>query len=215
MAIADQLNAQQMLEKMERLPKPWRFGMLGLVFLAVLVLYWVTLYGEKRQELSAVERRLTTLEAKINESRAVASNLEKFKEKREELQIELKQALRRLPNSQEFPVLLTDINSLGKKSGLEFRSFKPGKETARGFYAEVPIKIEIVGAYHDVGLFFDRLAGLDRIVNVSDITMRIEKSTGDNPNLEVTGTATTFRFVEEPAPNQGAEANPAEKAGGE
>jgi len=210
MAIADQLNANQMLEKMERLPKAWRFGMLGLVFAAVLVLYWFTLYGEKREELAVVERKLTGLEAKINESRAVASNLEKFREKRGELQIELKQALRRLPNSQEFPVLLTDINSLGKKSGLEFRSFKPGKETLRGFYAEVPIKIEIVGRYHDVGVFFDRLAGLDRIVNVSDLTLTIEKSSGDSPELSVSGTATTFRFVEErPAPES------APKAGGE
>jgi type IV pilus assembly protein PilO len=211
MALADQLNAGQMLEKMERLPKAWRFGMLGLVFAAVLVLYWFTIYGEKRAELAVVEGKLTALETKINESRAVASNLEKFREKREELQLELKQALRRLPNSQEFPVLLTDITSLGKKSGLEFRSFKPGKETLRGFYAEVPIKIEIVGRYHDVGVFFDRLAGLDRIVNVSDLVMTVEKSTGDNPELSVAGTATTFRFVEE---KPAAPAAP-EKAGGE
>ncbi len=211
MALADQLNAKQIMERMERLPRAYRFGILGAVFAGVLGIYWLTLYGEKRQEYATEQHKLAALESRINESRAVASNLKTFQQKREQLQLELLQALRRLPNSQEFPVLLTDITSLGKKSGLEFRSFKPGEEASRGFYAEVPIKIEVAGHYHDFGVFFDRLAGLDRIVNVSDLTIRVKKGEGDSPELELSGTATTFRFLDEnpPAPAS------AEKAGGE
>ena len=205
MGFADQLNATQILEKMERLPQAYRFGVVGVVFVAVIAVYWFTLYGSQRQELQQVRGQLAQLETRIAESRAVASNLEKFKAKRTELKQELDDALRRLPNSKELPVLLTDITSLGKKSGLEFRSFKPSGETRRGFYAEVPIKIELTGRYHEVGVFFDRLSRLDRIVNISALSFDIANAKADDPVLKVSGTATTFRFIDTDAKTGGGE----------
>ena len=203
MGFADQLDAAQILGKMERLPPAYRFGVVGVVFVAVIGIYWFTLYGSQRQELQQVRGQLIQLETKIAESRAVASNLEKFKAKRTELKQELDEALRRLPNSKELPVLLTDITSLGKKSGLEFRSFKPSDETRRGFYAEVPIKISLTGRYHEVGIFFDRISRLDRIVNISGISFDVANSKSESPILKVSGTATTFRFVDTGAKSAG------------
>lgn len=196
MGFADEFNAAQILEKMERLPAIHRYGIIALVFVAVVGVYWFTLYGGQRQSLRQVRAELTQLESKINESRAVASNLESFKAKREELKRELTEALRRLPNSKEFPVLLTDITSLGKKSGLEFRAFNPGQETPHGFYAEVPVEIELQGRYHDLGVFFDRISRLDRIVNVSKLSFELADHKSDVPRLKVSGTATTYRFIE-------------------
>ena len=64
----------------------------------------------------------------------------------------LELALRRLPNEKELPVLLTNMSSLGKKSGLEIRYFRPAEEINRGFYAEVPIHIEFVGRIGVIGV---------------------------------------------------------------
>lgn len=191
------LDGKQILEQMERLPAPARWGVLAAVTLSVLVLYWFTLYGGQRQKLAVFENQLTTLQSQINEARAVASNLSTFEAKHEELKAELDQALQRLPNSKELPVLLTDISGLGKKSGLEIRSFTPAAEVSHGFYAEVPIKIMLFGSYHDVGVFFDRLSRLSRIVNITDLSMTLESASAEEPKLRVEGTATTFRFVEQ------------------
>ena len=57
-------------------------------------------------------------------------------------------ALRQLPDSKELPVLLTDVTSLGKNAGLEFKAFRPRPEIQRDFYAEVPIEIEFTGRFH-------------------------------------------------------------------
>ena len=48
------------------------------------------------------------------------------------------------------PVLLTDINTLGKTSGLEIKAFRPSPRCKRDFYAEVPIEVEFVGKFHDI-----------------------------------------------------------------
>jgi type IV pilus assembly protein PilO len=93
-------------------------------------------------------------------------------------------------------VLLTNINSLGKKSGLEIKTFRPTSEIDRGFFAEVPIELEFFGAYHDIGIFFDRIARLSRIVNVTELDMKLSSYRGETPQLEVSGIATTFKFVD-------------------
>ncbi len=196
MAIGEGLDPQKLLEKLERLPTPAKLGVLGGLALVVVGLYWFTLYGSQRTQLKDLTAQLTKVESQISEAKAVASNLKSFQEEQERLHAELDAALRQLPNSSELPVLLTNINSLGKKSGLEIKTFRPMREIDRGFFAEVPIELEFYGAYHDVGVFFDRISRLSRIVNVTELDMKLDQYRGETPQLQVSGIATTFKFVE-------------------
>ncbi len=190
------LDAAQILEQLERLPAVARYGVRAGVALLVFVLYWFTMASSATGRLNLLETQLSKLQNEISEARAVASNLKSFEARREELQAQLDAALGQLPNSKELPGLLTDMSSLGKKSGLEVRYFDPMKEISRGFFAEVPIKVEFFGAYHDVGIFFDRLSRLSRIVNITKLDMSVESERAGLPRLKVTGVATTFRFLE-------------------
>ncbi len=196
MAIGEGLDAKKILEQIDRMPAPARFGVLAGVAAVLIALYWFTLFGSTRQNLARLKTQLTQIESDIVEARTVASNLTSFREKQKELETELRTALQQLPNSSELPVLLTDITSLGKKSGLEIHQFRPSGEIQRGFYAEVPIALKLYGAYHDVGIFFDRLAHLSRIVNITELAMKLSDYRNDTPRLEVTGIATTYFFVD-------------------
>jgi type IV pilus assembly protein PilO len=187
MAFLDQVDLAPAFARFGRLGGPQKTLVLVGVAGVILALYWFTMYGGKRTELQGLERRLTQVEAKLNESRAVASNLETFKREVAELEQKFQKAVQRLPNSSELPVLLTDITSLGKKSGLEFRSFRPNPEVHRGFYAEVPISIELDGSYHNLGVFFDRMSRLPRIVRMTEVGMDIGDETSDPPVLKVRG----------------------------
>ncbi len=196
MAIAEGLDAKKILEQIDRLPAPARFGILAGVAAVLIAVYWFTIFSSTRQNLASLKTQLTQIESDIVEARTVASNLTSFQERQKELEAELRTALQQLPNSSELPVLLTDITSLGKKSGLEIHQFRPRGEIQRGFYAEVPIALKLYGAYHDVGIFFDRLAHLSRIVNITELAMKLSDYRNDTPRLEVTGIATTYFFVD-------------------
>jgi type IV pilus assembly protein PilO len=199
--MATQLDAQKLLEQLDQLPPPARYGVYAGVALLVVLVYYFSLYGEAQRKLQVAQGKLATLQGEIAEAKAVAVNLEKFRASGEELREQLRVALERLPNATELPVLLTDISSLGKKAGLEFRAFKPGKEIEREFYAEVPIDVEFVGKYHEAGVFLDRLSRLSRIVNVTTLKMTVENAREASPDLKMQGVATTFRFIE---PKEGA-----------
>lgn len=190
----DKLQAP--LEKLAKLPSKYRLAIIIAIPLLLAGAYYQLLYRDARNELTQLAAKQQGLQRKLNEVRSVAANLEAFEREIENLEAELKVALRQLPDSKELPGLLTDITTLGKKSGLEFKAFRPRKEVDRGFYAEVPIQIEFTGGYHEVATFFDRVAKLNRIVSVGDLKMGVATEGLDGTVLKVSGQATTFRFLE-------------------
>jgi type IV pilus assembly protein PilO len=62
-----------------------------------------------------------------------------------------------------------DISQTGLASGLEFKLFQPDPAILKDFYSELPIKIEVVGKYEELGLFVSGLASLPRIVTVHNV----------------------------------------------
>jgi type IV pilus assembly protein PilO len=209
------------LDKLGKLPRAYRLALLPALAAIVIGAYFYLFYGGTRTELEGLRAQQMELQRKLNEVRAVAANLSSFEEELSKLEMELTVAVRQLPNSKELPGLLTDISSAGKNAGLEFKSFKPKDEIPREFYAEVPIEIAFTGGFHEVATFFDALAKLPRIVNVSELEMKIASETPDGTVLDVHGAATTFRFIEAaaappaPAGRKAPQKAPAKAQGGE
>src|SRR5271166_828690 len=180
---------QGSLDKLTKLPRPYRMAMVPAVAVIVFVLYGYAVYMPYSKDLEALRSQQLELQRKLNEVRSVTQNLGAFEEE-----------LGRL--DRELTVLLTDISTLGKNAGLEFKSFKPKPEIPREFYAEVPIEIEFHGHFHEIAGFFDQISRLPRIVNVSDLKMKVDRETTNETLLFVSGNATTFRFLDTaPAPS--------------
>jgi type IV pilus assembly protein PilO len=208
------------LAKLQKLPRPWRIAVHPLIALVVIGLYGYLFLLPARESLAAARAKQFELQRKLNEVRSVAANMEAFEEEVAALEKELRFALRQLPDSKELPVLLTDVTSLGKNAGLEFKAFRPQPEIRREFYAEVPIEIEFTGGFHEIASFLDRVARLPRIVNVAELEMEIASESAEATELKVSGRATTFRFIEAPpeapkaSPGPRGRARPAKAQGG-
>ena len=188
-------------DKLARLPKSARMAAVPVLMALVLGVYGYLLFLPARDELAKAEQAQLQLQRKLSEVRAVAANEQAVRDEIAMLEKKLVVALRQLPDSKELPVLLTDVTSLGKNAGLDFRAFRPQQEIRKAFYAEVPIDIEFTGGFHDIATFFDQIARLPRIINISELDMSISKEGATGTLLKVEGKATTFRFVEpEPEP---------------
>jgi type IV pilus assembly protein PilO len=198
------------LDKLQRLPKGARMATVPTIMVIVLAIYGYVFFMPARQELATAEQDRLQLQRRLSEVRAVAANEQAVRDEIAQLEKKLTIALRQLPDSKELPVLLTDVTSLGKNAGLDFKAFRPQQEVRRAFYAEVPIDIEFNGSFHDIAAFFDQIARLPRIINITDLEMKIGKENSTSTVLAVAGKATTFRFVE---PDPQAQAEPAAPKG--
>ena len=188
-------NVQSRLEQLTRLPVAARWGIIAGCAAVVALGYFLLIYRDTSTRLEKMRAQEFELQRRLSEVRSVAANLHEFEEEIARLELKLSKVLRQLPDNKELEVLLTDISNLGKKSGIEIKSFKRKDEIEHGFYAEVPIAIELEGEYHDVARFFDMLAKLPRIVNMATLKMKVADENLERTRLRVEGTATTYRFL--------------------
>ncbi|NRA08127.1 MAG: type 4a pilus biogenesis protein PilO [Myxococcales bacterium] len=195
MDIPEQL--QEKLESFARLSKVVRVGMLVSAIALLVGGYYFGIYQQANAELSQLKAKELSLQRRLSEVRSVAANLKAFEKELEALEERFTLALRSLPNEKQMEVLLTDINNLGKTVGVEIKSFKRQPEKLHDFYAEVPLAIELEGNFHDIARFFDRMAKLSRIVNMDEIKMHVASEDADGTVVTVSGTAVTYRFLEQ------------------
>ena len=111
---------------------------------------------------------------------------------RKKVDAQFKEALKILPEKKEIPSLLITITRLGLESNLIFRSFTPGAESGKDFYASIPVSIAVTGKYHDVAVFFDKVGKMERIVNILNVNMSPKGSL--STDLNTTCKAVTYMF---------------------
>jgi type IV pilus assembly protein PilO len=156
-------------------------------------------YMPQTETISKLNKDLQSAQDKLARLKDVEKNLRAFKKQFKQTEQKFKEALKLLPDKEEIPTLLTSISNLGAQSGLEFILFQPQKEIPRNFYAEIPLKLEVTGPYHNVATFFDQVSRLSRIVNIGDVTMtemKAAKTQADSVILKTGCTATTYKFIE-------------------
>jgi type IV pilus assembly protein PilO len=141
---------------------------------------------------------LQKLQADLDQKRIIAANRPKLEAEIAALEKQLEAVLVKLPEEKEIPKLLTQVNTLGQQSGLEFLLFRPAAPVKKGFYAEVPIDIRVQGDYHTLGGFLDRVSKLERIVNVADLRISPLAVQQQRAGRTITADfkATTFTFLE-------------------
>lgn len=183
-------------DKIEELSKVQRILIFSGVFIAIIAIFVFLLYKPKLAQISALKKQLKTLEQKLAVAKKNAADLKKFQKMMQEAEVQFKTAMRALPEKEEIPSLLTSISRSGQDVGLEFLLFEPKSEIRKEFYAEIPVAMKVKGGYHDLAVFFDKVARLSRIVNIKNIEMGREK---DSTDLNTSCTAVTYKFVE-PAP---------------
>ncbi len=122
-----------------------------------------------------------------------AVNVDEYRRQLAEIDRSFGALLKQLPNKAEMGDMLVDINKAAQARGLSVELFKPGGEAPREFYAEVPITLNLIGSYHDIGAFTGDIAKLPRIVTLNDINL----TANPNTTLTLRTTAKTFRYLDE------------------
>jgi len=179
-------------------PAVIRMGVFITLFVAIIGagIYFDT--QDQLQVLERKERKETELKDEFKVKADKAAKLELYKEQLAEMEASFGALLRQLPETTEVESLLVDVSQTGLAAGLEIKKFKPSDEEKKGFYAELPISLEVSGSFHQLATFISGIAALPRIVTISD--MKLEPFTGeDQPDgkLKMAATAKTYRYLQE------------------
>ena len=167
---------------------------IAIFFIHALLFYFLS-FQPQADKIATLQIQGDAIEEELKKIRKVVADLPRYKKEYEEVKREFDATAILLPKSQEIPNLLRSISDLGKNAGLDFVRFTPGAEIPKDFYAEIPIDIAIVGPYHNLGSFLDKVSKLDRIVTVNNIN--VDKPTKEDTELLLNSTCrlVTYRFT--------------------
>ena len=186
------------VDSMLKLSRSKKIMLLVTILLALTGVYYYLLFAPEQESLNNLEANYSTLARQLQESKDIHRDLEKFEAEVTKLNEELAVVRKQLPDEKEIPDLLRNVSSLGKESNLEFILFRPKPEEPQQFYARVPIDLAVIGHYHDLGVFFDKVSKLPRIINVVDFNMTRAKEARakDDSAVRASCLLNTYRFVE-------------------
>ncbi|WP_198243676.1 type 4a pilus biogenesis protein PilO [methane-oxidizing endosymbiont of Gigantopelta aegis] len=152
-------------------PLPVKIATVVIICAAVVFASYSYITTDQLAELEQLTAKEKTLKTAFEIKQKKAVNLQDYREQLAQIEDSLGEMIKQMPTKAEVANLLVDISQTGLASGLEFKLFKPSGEIRKDFYSELPIHIEVLGNYEELGLFISGLASLPRIVTVHNVVI--------------------------------------------
>lgn len=159
-------------------PLPVKAAVMAFVCVAVVGIgvYFDTM--DQLTSLESAEQKEQTLKSDFEVKQKKAVSFQDYQDQLTQIEASLDEMIRQMPTQEEIASLLVDISQTGLASGLEFRLFKPDPPVPKDFYSELPITIQVIGKYEELGLFISGLASLPRIVTIHNVNITPEGKDG-------------------------------------
>ena len=190
-------------ENMGSWPLPGKIVFCSILFVLVLVGGYFYFIAEDVDALNAAKQREVTLKQDFENKAFRVANLDAYRTQLVEMEETFGSLLQQLPRDTEVPGLIDDISAAALSAGLSLNIIDPRPVTRTEFYNELPINIEVTGAYHEMGSFVSAVASLPRIVTLHDFS--IDKAPAGSLLMKIQ--AKTYQYSAEtlsaPAPRAG------------
>ena len=173
---------------------PW-YGQAGAFLVVAIMLFLVFRFYYVGPQLEAQGLQQAELERKRSEATLAEQNvieLAAFQREVDDLNNRLEALSGMLPEQQEVAGLLRRLQTFAVQSSLTLRAFRPQASVTQEMHSEWPIRLQLDGTYHNLGMFFDRVSKFSRIINISDVVIRAKEPPELNLTITAECTATTF-----------------------
>lgn len=191
--------------------KPWYYG-LGIGVALALGLWAVANwqypnFTEMQEKLARLKGEYAKLQEKIERGRIAERRLPQLREEVRRIELDLNRLLEILPTKRNTEELIKRIEAIARQGDFFLRSFTPKEYVDKDFYAEWPIDVVLEGTYHNLALFFDKMARFSRIINVESLLLTGYPDAKRGQTLGARFTLKTFIYIGDKAPAPGSGAN--------
>lgn len=155
-------------------PKQRNALIVGVLLLALIYPFYSFWYKGKREEVTAMQTRLETLEDQNRRAQVLAARGGGDLEERLALYERQVGKLEELiPAAEEVAGLLDDISVRARQTGVELNRIIPEPPEAGSFYTKTSYEMSVVGEYHAVAAFLTEVASLPRIVTPVELEVEL------------------------------------------
>jgi Tfp pilus assembly protein PilO len=157
---------------------------------------WQVLIAPERADVALRRERLAVVEADVMRATQTAQRLPQVQKEIAMLEAALASTTAILPDEKDAQEVLRGLHQIASESNLSINSFTPKPAADKDQFTEWPIELGLEGGYHDLGVFFDRIAAESRLISVANLHLRTNTAPASARRglVSATCTATTFVF---------------------
>ncbi len=168
------------MEKFKSLIWYWQLAILvgvgSLLYFGVY--YFVT--SDTRAETQVLSDQITQLQAKNQAAQIATQRINEFRSLYATKQVEYDELKILLPEEREITNVLQGLQDTARGSRLILARFSPREDTQQDSIMAKPVEIEVDSNFNNLREFFDKIAKLQRIVSITDFSLKqLDKQSGD------------------------------------
>jgi len=189
-----------LMDDFKRLPLWGQLGVFVLADVLLAALFYFFYYQGTVEQIEARRRELSQLRAKIEEGEVAQRKFQLLQAEIERYTNRIEQLKKILPSVLEIQAVFSEVSNRAKEAGLQMTSFKPQTSEDRPSqpYQVHPLNIVVMGDYHSFGRFAERIAAMDRLVNIGNFKIEVKDVNRRPPLLQVDMRVETYTYVEPP-----------------
>jgi type IV pilus assembly protein PilO len=146
------------------------------VGLAGTVLWYQTVYVEKRKTVDSLHIELERKQNELNSILALKPQLKKLEKDIAVAQVRLDSLKSMFPDQKEIPKLIREITSVARASEIYTTRFSPLPDIQREYYVENRYDMTVSGGYHQLAEFYSFLANLPLIINLTNVSIKVNSN---------------------------------------
>ncbi|MEW5764777.1 MAG: type 4a pilus biogenesis protein PilO [Acidobacteriota bacterium] len=192
------------MDRFAKLPK-WAQLVVTLLFCGLIFpATWFVFLADQRTTLQSRRQQRDELEGQIQQGKEAMRRVDELNRQIDLIRRDLEVLKSIIPLDPETGKLLRVFQSYARDQNLNILRINPTPVAKRELYSEQAYGIEVGGGYHDLALFFDKVAHMRRIVNITNLDMASSTRKG----ATITAKFNSVVYMQNPEAFQGLENKP-------
>jgi Tfp pilus assembly protein PilO len=160
------------MEKIKSLAWHWQLvimvGIAALLYMSV----WYFFTSVTRAETVALNDQVAQLQAKNQAAQIATQRINEFRSLYASKEVEYDELKVLLPEQREITNVLQGLQDSARNSRLIVNRFSPRDDSQQDFIMAKPVEVEVDSNFNNLRDFFDTMAKLQRIVSISDFSIK-------------------------------------------
>jgi type IV pilus assembly protein PilO len=182
-----------LVRRIEKIPAAYKTIIILIVVAVVLAGLIYFLAKPQWETIAQLKKEYAQSQQDLDKLRQIKNNLEKHRREYAQMQEQLQEVLKQLPESKDVPNLLRSITSVSEETRLKIKYFEPKEIKNKEFYSELPFEIKFTGPFHSTAFFFDGIRKMERLVNITNFSLEA-KGTPKNIVIEGSCSANAYAY---------------------
>lgn len=174
----------EFLEQLDRIPTSQKILLLLLLSAGVVVAFYLLVYSSLEDAIAQTQQRISQTQDQRAEMKAQSNDIARLKTEIKGLCEKQSTFLEKLPPRAEVGTLLQSIHQQAQLVGLQIERFEHDDEVVSPNYTTIPVKMKIRGTYDQIADFYYFIGRQQRIVNVKNIELASDKSSGSTATID-------------------------------